>query len=131
MAGGALAVSALAGAELLAADDGGLYLWNDDDTGVLRTVTVALLVLALTWYAVLLVAEVRWPRPRYDMCRWATVFPMGMTAAAALSVAAAVDVPSLRGLGEVLLWAAVAAWLAVAAAALAAALASVRSRAPR
>lgn len=131
VAGGALAVSALAGAELLAADDGGLYLWNDDDTGVLRTVTVALLVLALTWYAVLLVAEVRWPRPRYDMCRWATVFPMGMTAAAALSVAAAVDVPSLRGLGEVLLWAAVAAWLAVAAAALAAALASVRSRAPR
>ncbi|MFH9547174.1 tellurite resistance/C4-dicarboxylate transporter family protein [Streptomyces sp. NPDC017435] len=131
VAGGALAVSALAGAELLAADDEGLYLWNDDDTGVLRTVTVALLVLALTWYAVLLVAEVRWPRPRYDMCRWATVFPMGMTAAATLSVAAAVDVPSLRGLGEVLLWAAVAAWLAVAAAALAAALASVRSRAPR
>ncbi|MEU9308918.1 tellurite resistance/C4-dicarboxylate transporter family protein [Streptomyces sp. NPDC048256] len=131
VAGGALAISALAGAGLLTADDGGLYLWNADDTGVLRTVTVALLVLALAWYAVLLVAEVRWPRPRYDMCRWATVFPMGMTAAATLSVAAAVDVPSLKGPGEVLLWVAVAAWLAVAVAALAAARVSLRSRAPR
>ncbi|MEU1192301.1 tellurite resistance/C4-dicarboxylate transporter family protein [Streptomyces sp. NPDC005859] len=143
VAGGALAISALAGAELLTADDGNPYLWNDDDTGVLRTVTVALLVLALAWYAVLLVAEVRWPRLRYDMCRWATVFPMGMTAAATLSVAAAADVPSLKGPGEVLLWVAVAAWLVVAAAALSEALtslkasgrasvrASVRSRAPR
>ncbi|MFH9860455.1 hypothetical protein [Streptomyces sp. NPDC017202] len=34
---------------------------------------------------------------------------------ATLSVAAAVDVPWLRGSGEVLLWAAVAAWPAVAA----------------
>ncbi|WP_078889937.1 tellurite resistance/C4-dicarboxylate transporter family protein [Streptomyces maremycinicus] len=131
VAGGALAISALAGARLLTADDGGMYLWNADDTGVLRTVTVALLVLSLAWYAVLLVAEVRWPRPRYDMCRWATVFPMGMTAVATLSVAAAVDVPSLKGPGQVLLWVAVAAWLVVAAAALATALASVRSRAPR
>ncbi|WP_329220332.1 tellurite resistance/C4-dicarboxylate transporter family protein [Streptomyces sp. NBC_01485] len=131
IAGGALAVSALAGAKLLTADDRGLYLWNADDTGVLRTMTVALLVLDLAWYAVLLVAEARWPRPRYDVRRWATVFPMAMTAAATLSVAAAVDVPSLKGPGEVLLWVAVAAWLAVAAAALAAALAAVRSRAPR
>ncbi|SER35074.1 Voltage-dependent anion channel [Streptomyces sp. yr375] len=131
IAGGALAVSALAGAKLLAADDGGLYLWNADDTGVLRATTVALLVLGLAWYAVLLVAEARWPRPRYDVRRWATVFPMAMTAAATLSVAAAVDVPSLKGPGQVLLWVAVAAWLTVAAAALAAALAAVRSRAPR
>jgi len=31
--------------------------------------------LALTWYAVLLVAEFVRPRPRYDVRRWATVFP--------------------------------------------------------
>ncbi|MGW2043906.1 tellurite resistance/C4-dicarboxylate transporter family protein [Streptomyces sp. NPDC001858] len=131
VAGGALAISALAGAHLLTAEAGGLYLWNDDDTDVLRTATVALLVLDLAWYAVLLVAEVRWPRPRYDVCRWATVFPMGMSAAATLAVAAEVDVPSLKGPGEVLLWVAVAAWLAVAAAAATAAAAALRSRAPR
>ncbi|TXS39726.1 hypothetical protein EAO75_43625 [Streptomyces sp. uw30] len=115
VAGGALAISALAGSKLLAADSPDLYLWNDDDYGVLRTVTVALLVLDLAWYVVLLLAEFAWPRPRYDVRRWATVFPMGMTAAAALSVGTVVDVSWLEPLGKVLLWIAVAAWLAVAA----------------
>ncbi|KUO21598.1 hypothetical protein AQJ91_08370 [Streptomyces dysideae] len=114
VAGSGLAISALAGSKLIAADSARLYLWNDDDSDVLRTVTVALLVLDLVWYAVLLFAEARWPRPRYDVRRWATVFPMGMTAAAMLSVAAAVDVPWLKGPGQALLWIAVAAWLAVA-----------------
>ncbi|MFB6957378.1 tellurite resistance/C4-dicarboxylate transporter family protein [Streptomyces sp. NPDC056309] len=113
IAGGALAISALAGARLIAVGGGGMYLWNADDSGVLRTVTLALLVLDLCWYAVLVVAELVRLRPRYDVRRWSTVFPMGITAAASVSVAAAADVPS-RGLGEVLLWVAVAAWLAVA-----------------
>ena len=115
VAGGALAISALAGSKLIAADSNRLYLWNDDDISALRTVTVALLVLDLAWYAALLLAEIAWPRLRYDVRRWATVFPMGMTAAAALSVATAVDVPWLKTPGEVLLWIAVAAWLAVTA----------------
>ncbi|MFJ8106908.1 tellurite resistance/C4-dicarboxylate transporter family protein [Streptomyces sp. NPDC096132] len=119
IAGGALAVSAFAGARLIAADRGELYLWNADDRGALRAMTVALLVLSLCWYAVLLAAEVFRPRLRYDVRRWATVFPMGVTAAAMLSVAAAVRIPGLKGPGEVLLWVAVAAWLAVAVAALA------------
>ncbi|GHH13353.1 tellurite resistance/C4-dicarboxylate transporter family protein [Streptomyces lanatus] len=118
IAGGALAISALAGSKLLDADGPDLYLWNNDDAGVLRTVTVAVLVLDLIWYAVLLVAEFVWPRPRYDERRWATVFPMGMTAAATLSVATAVDVPWLDTPGEALMWVSLAAWLAVAAAAL-------------
>ncbi|MER5523925.1 tellurite resistance/C4-dicarboxylate transporter family protein [Streptomyces sp. NPDC002677] len=126
VAGGALAISALAGAKLLAADSARLYLWNDDDRGVLRTVTVALLVLSLAWYVVLLTAEVARPRPRYDVHRWATVFPMGMTAAAMLSVASAVGVPWLRWPGRVLVWVAVAAWLAVAAGAVAVARAALR-----
>ncbi|MGW5128338.1 tellurite resistance/C4-dicarboxylate transporter family protein [Streptomyces sp. NPDC004069] len=112
IAAGALAISALAGARLLTAG-AGMYLWDDDDSSVLRTATLALLVLDLCWYAVLVVAELVRPRPRYDVRRWSTVFPMGMTAAASMSVAAAAGVPS-RGLGEVLLWVAVAAWLAVA-----------------
>jgi tellurite resistance protein TehA-like permease len=131
VAGGALAVSALAGSKLIAADSVRLYLWNDDDRGVLRTVTVALLVLDLAWYVVLFVAEAVRPRLRYDVRRWATVFPMGMTAAAVLSVAAALDVPWLKGPGQVLLWIAVAAWVAVAAGAVAAARAGIRSTAPR
>ncbi|MFD7278952.1 tellurite resistance/C4-dicarboxylate transporter family protein [Streptomyces sp. NPDC059862] len=130
VAGGAAAISALAGAKLIAADGPGLYLWNDDNSGVLRTVTVALLVLDLGWYAVLLVAEVVRPRLRYDVCRWSTVFPMGMTAAATLAVAAAVDVSWLEWPGEVLLWIAVAAWLAVAVGAVAAAREAVRPAAP-
>ncbi|MDF3142319.1 tellurite resistance/C4-dicarboxylate transporter family protein, partial [Streptomyces sp. T21Q-yed] len=119
VAGGALAISALAGSKLIAADSARLYLWNDDDdSNALRTVTVALLVLDLSWYAALLIAEIAWPRLRYDVRRWATAFPMGMTAAAALSVASAVDLPWLKTPGEVLLWIAVAAWLTVTAAAL-------------
>ncbi|MFH0516711.1 tellurite resistance/C4-dicarboxylate transporter family protein [Streptomyces sp. M41] len=114
VAGGALAISALAGSKLIAADSARLYLWNDDDSGVLHTVTVALLILDLAWYVILLAAEIAWPRPHYDVRRWATAFPMGMTAAATLSVAAAVDVPWLEAPGEVLMWIAVSAWLAVA-----------------
>ncbi|MFC8240878.1 tellurite resistance/C4-dicarboxylate transporter family protein [Streptomyces chartreusis] len=115
VAGGALAMSALAGSKLLAADSPALYLWNDDDYGVLRTVTVALLVLDVAWYALLLLTEFAWPRLRYDVRRWATVFPMGMTAAATLSVGAALDASWLEHPGEVLMWIAIAAWLAVAA----------------
>jgi tellurite resistance protein TehA-like permease len=114
IAGGALAISALAGANLLAADSGRLYLWNDDDRDVLRTATVTLLVLDLAGYLVLLAAEAARPRPGYDMRRWSTAFPMGMTAAAVLSVASAVDVRWLRVPGQVLVWVAVAAWLAAA-----------------
>ncbi|MFG2354642.1 hypothetical protein [Streptomyces sp. NPDC048521] len=121
IAGGTLAISALAGAKLLAAGSGRLDLWNDDDRGVLRTVTVVLLVLDLTGYLVLLAAEATRPRPGYDTLRWATVFPMGMTAAATLSVAAAVHIPWLTGPGRVVGWVAVAAWLTVAAGAVLAA----------
>ncbi|MFF9621941.1 tellurite resistance/C4-dicarboxylate transporter family protein [Streptomyces griseosporeus] len=131
VAGGALAISALAGSRLLAADGPGLYLWNEDDRGVLRTVTVTLLVLDLCWYVVLLAAEIVRPRPRYDVRRWATVFPMGMTAAAMLSVAAALGVEWLKGPGEVLLWVAVAVWLAVAVGAVRSAWRDFRSTARR
>src|SRR5690606_39153015 len=95
VAGGALAISGLAGSKLLAADSSRLYLWNEDDSGVLRFVTLSLLVLDLAWYVVLLAGEIVRPRLRYDTRRWATVFPLGMTAAATLSASAAVGVPWL------------------------------------
>ncbi|QLJ05353.1 tellurite resistance/C4-dicarboxylate transporter family protein [Streptomyces sp. NEAU-sy36] len=130
VSGGALAISALAGAGLLAAGDtAGLYLWNDDDRDALRLTTVVLLVLCLAVYAVLLVAEAVRPRLSYDERRWATVFPLGMTAAATLSVATAVGVPWLRGPGRVLEWVAVAVWLLVAAGAVADAVRTARAEA--
>jgi hypothetical protein len=124
-------MSALAGSRLIAADSGRLYLWNDDAVGVLRSVTGALLVLAGVWYAVLLFTEAGWPRPRYDVRRWSTVFPMGMTAAATASVAAVVDVWWLKGPGEVLVWISAAAWLVVAAGAVLNARAELRGAVPR
>lgn len=97
IAGGALAISALAGAELIGAHRANPYLWNDDDNRVLHGVSGGLLALALGFYVVLAVAELLRPRLRHDVRRWATVFPMGMTAVAALSVATALDVLWLKG----------------------------------
>ncbi|QWB23562.1 MULTISPECIES: hypothetical protein [Streptomyces] len=137
LAGGALALSALAGALLISADSVRLYLWNVDDRDVLRNMTVALLVLALVCYAVLLAAEFLWPRPRDDVRRWATVFTWATTGTAALGVAVALDVSWLDGFGEALLWIAIAAWLVAAALTAAAARSGarpgrrVRSRARR
>ncbi|MFS4108032.1 tellurite resistance/C4-dicarboxylate transporter family protein [Streptomyces sp. PD-S100-1] len=127
VAGGALAISALAGAKLIAAGSAGPYLWNDDDNGVLRTVTLGLFVLDLCWYAVLLVGEFVRPRLHYDVRRWSTVFPLGMTAAATLSIAVSLHMPELDVLGQVLLWVAAAAWLAVGAGAVAEARADLRA----
>ncbi|RZU44017.1 tellurite resistance protein TehA-like permease [Streptomyces sp. BK022] len=115
IAGGALSISALAGARLISADSARLYLWNKDDSEVLHEATAVLLVLDLACYAVLVLAELARPRPRYGLLRWATVFSMGMTAAAALAVSAALDVSWLSGPGKVLVWVAVAVWLAAAA----------------
>ncbi|MBD3575882.1 tellurite resistance/C4-dicarboxylate transporter family protein [Streptomyces sp. KD18] len=111
VAGGALAISALAGSRLTASP-----AWTGGPHAALRWTTLVLLALSLAWYAVLLGAELRAWRPRYDIRRWATVFPLGMTAAACLSAAGATGVAGLRPLGAVLLWIAVAAWLLTCAA---------------
>ncbi|MFD7258150.1 tellurite resistance/C4-dicarboxylate transporter family protein [Streptomyces sp. NPDC059874] len=114
VAGGALAISALAGSKLTASP-----VWTGAAHTALRTVTLIALALSLAWYVVLLGAELRHPRPRYDIRRWSTVFPLGMTAAACLSVAEPAGIAWLRPLGEVLLWIAVAACLFTCAAMLA------------
>ncbi|MEV0093997.1 tellurite resistance/C4-dicarboxylate transporter family protein [Streptomyces sp. NPDC050738] len=110
VAGGALAISALAGAKLLAVLQTGSAVHE-----VLRGATLVVLALDLTAYGVLLWSELRWPRPHYDIRRWATVFPMGMTSVATLSVASAAHISWLEGPGRVLLWVAVAAWVAACA----------------
>ncbi|WP_078944727.1 tellurite resistance/C4-dicarboxylate transporter family protein [Streptomyces flavochromogenes] len=106
IAGGALAISALAGSKLLASG-----VWSGGAATTLRTATLVLTALDLAWYAVLLGGEFARPRLAYDVRRWATVFPLGMTAVASLSVAAATGVGWLDTLGRVLLWITVAVWL--------------------
>ncbi|MDQ0811697.1 hypothetical protein QFZ63_003411 [Streptomyces sp. B3I7] len=131
VAGGALAISALAGAELLKAGKGLSYLWSDDDQTVLRSMTITLLVPALVCYVVLWAAELKWPRPRDDVRRRSTTFPLGMTAVAPLSAAPALGAGWLRMPGYVLLWIAVPVCLAVTAGAAVGTLRTVRSTGPR
>jgi hypothetical protein len=44
-------------------------------------------VLTMLWLPVLLLDEALHPRPRYDVRRWSTVFPVGMYAACSFAVA--------------------------------------------
>ncbi|WP_433723976.1 tellurite resistance/C4-dicarboxylate transporter family protein [Nocardia sp. CA-129566] len=106
VATGALAISALAAAELVAA-----HQWTGLPHQVLRVVALIVLGLNLFGYAILMVAEVIRPRPEYDIRRWATVFPLGMTAVASLAVGTAADMSALRTLGQLLMVVAVGAWV--------------------
>ncbi|MEV0246938.1 tellurite resistance/C4-dicarboxylate transporter family protein [Nocardia sp. NPDC050712] len=106
VAAGALAISALAASKLVAWPH-----WTGVPHTVLRVVTLVLLGLCLVGYVILLAAEVIDRRPGYNIRRWATVFPLGMTAVASLSTAAALDIPGLHTLGIVLLVIAVAVWV--------------------
>lgn len=113
---GALAISALAAGKLTAASGEPLG-WAEPLRSWLSAVTFVLLLAALAWYAVIAAAELRRPRPGYDPRRWATVFPLGMTAVAALTAAGEAG-PATSGwldpLGRALLWVAVAVWALVA-----------------
>ncbi|MDI2127847.1 tellurite resistance/C4-dicarboxylate transporter family protein [Yinghuangia seranimata] len=109
IAAGALSISTLAGSKLTASTE-----WTGTAHQALRTTTLVLLGLALAWYAVLAVCELLRPRLRYDIRRWATVFPLGMTAAASLSTSTAAGVAWLDDLGRALLWVAVIVWALVA-----------------
>ncbi|GAA2749740.1 tellurite resistance/C4-dicarboxylate transporter family protein [Kitasatospora cinereorecta] len=109
VAGGALAISALAASKLAASPQ-----WTGDFHQALRITTLVLLFLDLAWCTVLLAAELLRPRMHYDIRRWSTVFPLGMTATASLSSSTATHVAWLTTLGRVALWIAVGAWLLTA-----------------
>ena len=108
VAGGALAISALAGAKLAEGK-----LWTGWLHSTVRTTALVLLATAWAWYVVLAAAEIRWPRLHYDVRRWATIFPMGMTGVATTEMATASGWTWLKGPGHVLVWIAAAAWLLV------------------
>lgn len=102
---GALAISGLAAGKLApAVVSAG---WAEGMHHAVRSAGVVIVCLALTGYAVLVACEIRWPRLRYDVRRWSTTFPMGMTSAASMTVAVSSDAGWLRPIGLVLVWPAV------------------------
>ncbi|MEZ0112616.1 tellurite resistance protein TehA-like permease [Catenulispora sp. EB89] len=108
VAGGALAISALACAKLTEAK-----YWTGALHSTLRVTALVLIALAWTWCVVLAAAEIRWPRLHYDVRRWATLFPIGMIGAATSEVAKATGWSHLTGLGHTMVWIAAAAWIVV------------------
>ncbi|GAA2123450.1 tellurite resistance/C4-dicarboxylate transporter family protein [Actinomadura napierensis] len=104
---GALSISALACAKLALAA-------GPPAPRPLEWLMLTILSVAFTWYVLLLCAEIRRPRPGYDGRRWSTVFPLGMTAAAAMTAGTVAGLHWLNVLGRVLLWPALAVWAVVA-----------------
>lgn len=99
---GALAISALAAGELVKASHAAA--WSASTTGALRSAALALVGLTLAGFAALVGAEVRWPRLAFDVRRWSTAFPLGMTAAASMTAASVARVAPLDLAGRVLVW---------------------------
>jgi tellurite resistance protein TehA-like permease len=114
---GALAITTLAGAHILAAvhtlnAPSGLVTWT-------RPVTLAVWVLASLWIPGLLYAQV-WRAAhipgalRYQGVWWSAVFPLGMYSAASAATATQLHMRSLGTVSLVFFWIAFAVWTLVA-----------------
>jgi tellurite resistance protein TehA-like permease len=106
VAGGALAISALACAKIINA--AGALDWLTWGHGFLVVTALVLWCLAMGWLGPLIAAEAVAPRLSYDVRRWATVFPLGMYAACSFAVG------QVAGIGGIGVFARVWTWLAVA-----------------
>jgi tellurite resistance protein TehA-like permease len=111
--GGALAISALAAARIAWATRELGYL--EGVAPGLRTAAVVLWGSTMAWFAVLAACELTWRRGRYDVRRWATVFPLGMSAAAAFVAGSVAAAPALTDFARVWVWAGFLVWLVVLA----------------
>ena len=105
---GALAISALARAEIVQAMDAQRVMTGASDG--LSGLDLALWIASAAWLPVLIGTELRRPRPRYDPSRWATVFPVGMYAASSFATGAAIGAAGITDFARVWVWVAVAAW---------------------
>lgn len=133
IAGGALAISTLAAANItLAAQALGL---GGGSAQALRNSVLALWLAAMLWLPLLAVAELLRPRLSYDHRRWSTVFPVAMYAASSIVVARLVHSIAIRDFARAWTWVALGLWLTTAAAegrmVFARAQAGSRSRNPR
>ena len=113
IAGGALAISALAAGRITeAAGQLGLVRQHH------HALTVGTLVVwcaAMLWLPVLIAAEVVRPRIRYDIRRWATGFPIGMYAACSFTVGQVTGIGGIVEFARLWTWVSVAATLALLA----------------
>lgn len=110
--GGALAISAIAAGRITLAYQ---HLEPSGGAGgALEGVSLALWVLALLWLPVLLAVELRWPRLRYSVRRWSTVFPVGMYAACSFVVGAVDSAPAITRFAHIWVWVALGVWAVVA-----------------
>lgn len=106
IAGGALAISSLAGAELGLAG-APLIPW--------RGASVALAGAATAWLPALVASELARPRLAGAPSRWATVFPLGMYAAMSYAVGALAGLHWLRAFARGVTWLAAVVWALVLA----------------
>ncbi len=82
-------------------------------SGTLKVVSLVLWALTIAWLPLLVAAEVLRPRPRYNVRRWSTVFPVGMYAACSFVVGAVATAPAITDFARVWVWAGVGVWLVV------------------
>jgi hypothetical protein len=126
--GGAPAIDALSAGVLVLASEsthalGGLR-------GAFSVAGLVMLVIALAWLPALVAGEIARPRPGFHSPRWATVFPLGMYAAAAFVVGSAAGHAWMTGFARVWVWIAFAAWAVVGAAGVRRAVALLRRGGP-
>jgi tellurite resistance protein TehA-like permease len=107
--GGALGISALAAAKITAVANALGILKG----AALKDIAIGLWVLTMPWLLVLLGAEERWPRLRYDAGRWATVFPLAMYAASSFAVGAVAHAGAITSFARVWVWVGLASWAIV------------------
>jgi tellurite resistance protein TehA-like permease len=108
IAGGALAISALACGELILAIDAVDLLRGAADA--LSALDLGLWIAAVAWLPLLIGVELRRRRWRYDPTRWATVFPVGMYATSSFVAGRATGVAAVTAFGRVWVWVALAVW---------------------
>jgi hypothetical protein len=109
--GGAIAIATLAMARIVLA----AHAVHEMRTLVpaFKTISLVLWSVSAAWLVALLVVEVWRPRLRYDLRRWATVFPVGMYAASSFDAGAVARVSGITSFARVWVWVALAVWLVV------------------
>jgi tellurite resistance protein TehA-like permease len=125
VAGGALAIAALAAATAAAPVPGARL------ADALRSLSLLLWALAMLWLPVLVAGELRRPRTAYDPRRWGTVFPVGMYAAMSFAVGRAESRHAIVTFARGWTWVALVVWALVAAASARRAVALARTRSAR
>ena len=102
VAGGALAISALAAGKITEA--AGTLGHFSEQHQILTASTLVLWCLAMVWLFPLVTSEVLRPRFSYDVRRWATVFPLGMYAACSFATGQVTGITGIVRFGHVWTW---------------------------